>query len=159
MADFDNKQILAGTVDYIFTGEVVEKLGEVEGFSYPTTQFKVKVNEQLQGELPSKELNINQYGGHINEEVDGKTIKTLYLFEGDQLLVPGKEYIFAANKQQDGSILLIPSYGNTEIETNDVSKYRIMRSSTSNSVVEEFRDAVENPIVPEIQQRINESEK
>ncbi|WP_047981748.1 hypothetical protein [Ornithinibacillus contaminans] len=150
MADFDNKQILAGTVDYIFTGKVTQKLGEIDNLAYPTTQFKVEANNQLQGKLPSKEVTINQYGGHLKEEVDGETIETLYLFEGDPLLETGNEYVFAANKQEDGSILIIPLYGNTKIEKNSIS---------TSEILDEFEEAVKNPIIPELQQKVNESKK
>ncbi|WP_404459028.1 hypothetical protein [Oceanobacillus kapialis] len=151
MANFDNKQILAGSADYLFTGEVTEKLGEVDDFDYPTTQFKVEVSNQLQGKLPSKEVTINQYGGHHTEEVDGETIEILYLFEGDPLLETGNQYVFAANKQEDGSILLIPLYGNTKVEENSING--------GNGIIQEFEEAVKNPIVPELQQRINESKE
>lgn len=148
MANFDNKQILAGSVDYIFTGKVTQNLGEINNFAYPTTQFKVKTDKQLQGELPSKEVIINQYGGHSKEEVDGKTVKKMYLFEGDPLLETGNKYVFAANKQKDGSILLIPVYGNTKVEKNSIN--------TTSNIVDEFEEAVRNPIVPELQKRINQ---
>ncbi|WP_077298765.1 hypothetical protein [Virgibacillus pantothenticus] len=150
MADFDNKQILAGTVDYIFTGKVLENLGEVDNFAYPTTQFKVEAIHQLQGNLPSKEVVINQYGGHLKEEVDGKTIETLYLFEGDPLLEKGKAYIFAANKQEDGNILLIPLYGNTKYDGSAVYK---------SGLLSEFEEAVKNPIVSELQEKVNRARK
>ncbi|STO36897.1 Uncharacterised protein [[Flavobacterium] thermophilum] len=138
IADFTDKRNLVGAVDYVFLGEVISKKGQVD-LGLPTTQYEVKVLNEIKGNIQNDEIVLSQYGGYEDEE--GK--KVLYLFENDPLLESNTKYIFAANKQKDESVLLVPLYGNVKIKDKNQQI----------ALEKEFKDAFNNQKVPEILQR------
>lgn len=93
-------------------------------FGIPYTRYKVKVCENLRGELPKdKEINISKAGGL---SMDGEYY---YADEGDVLPEEGRYYIMSFCVQQDGSLLA--SGTNTTIAirhsvlgTQNIDRYR-----------------------------------
>ena len=73
---------------------------ETVKFGIPYTKYKVKVCENLRGELPKdKEITVSKAGGL---SIDGKCY---YVDEGDVLPEEGRYYIMSFCVQQDGSLL------------------------------------------------------
>jgi hypothetical protein len=110
VADFSDTRKLAGFVDSVFIGRVIEQSGthSPDGV-IPETLFKVEVIRSLKGSL-SGVVAVNQQGGFSAEE------NALVVVEEDGLLQAGKTYMFATRTGGDGSWhTLVPGYGNVEI--------------------------------------------
>lgn len=137
IADFKDKRNLVGTSDYLFLGKVVENKGQEE-WHVPVTKFDVQLTEQLKGNIKEDEVVVYQYGGY--EEGEGETV--LSLFENDPLLEEDEMYIFAAIEQPDGKLLLVPGYGNHQVESSNLKNLKA-----------EFIQALKNEKIPEIVQR------
>lgn len=96
----NDERLLVGESTDVFFGRVVEQSGSegIEtraGFVIPQTQFSVEVDEVIKGDAPGT-VNVNQEAGY---EDDAR--KLLRLFEGDRLLVPGREYLFYTSYDED----------------------------------------------------------
>jgi hypothetical protein len=110
VADFSDTRKLAGFVDNVFIGRVLDKSGthSPDG-GVPETLFKVEVLRSLKGSLNGV-VAVNQQGGFSAEE------NALVVVEEDGLLEAGKTYMFATRTGGDGTWhTLVPRYGNVEI--------------------------------------------
>lgn len=136
IADFNDKKILVGSTDYVFIGKVISQKGQIN-LHLPITQFNVKILKEIKGNFNQDEVVISQYGGYTEDE-EGNKILTV--FEDDHLLDINKKYMFTANKQKDGNILIIPEYGNVKIK--DINHQNVLDK--------EFEEAYKNQEVPEV---------
>lgn len=135
VADFTDKQRLAGAVDNIFIGTVVAQSGTHMPSSIPETLFTVTVEQNLKGDLTGT-VTVNQQGGYWPENDDPAT--NLHLVEGDALLIPGKTYLFATRADDKGQWhTLVPNYGDLVIE-NEKQKAEL---------ITEFEEAVAHQIL------------
>ena len=113
--DTENINESVGIVDYVFLGEVVSKdettyedvvpmedaKGKTVEEGTPYTHYSIRVKENIKGELEKeKEIKIVKHGGVAQDK------KSVVLFDEDCLPKVGKQYIFLAYAQQDGSLLI-----------------------------------------------------
>lgn len=113
VTDISDDRKLSGIAQNVFIGEVKTQVGNKKLNSFPETQFKVEVSQNIKGSLTGT-VTVNQQGG-----VSGNT---LMLMQGDKMLEVGKTYLFATlqNKEQNW-YTLIPAYGDILVE-NDIKK-------------------------------------
>lgn len=131
-----------GIVDYVFLGEVVsedgttyedvvmmeDERGKLVEEGTPYTHYSVMVKENIKGELLKEEsIEITKHGGVTQDQ------KSVTLFEEDCLPEIGKQYIFLAYAQADGSLLISGPNSNV-----------LADSKKGEVVVEEYEEAVEN---------------
>ena len=113
--DTENINESVGIVDYVFLGEVVSKdettyedvvpmedaKGKTVEEGTPYTHYSIRVKENIKGELEKeKEIKIVKHGGVAQDK------KSVVLFDKDCLPEVGKQYIFLAYAQSDGSLLI-----------------------------------------------------
>lgn len=146
--DIHDQRKLAGDVDAIFVGTVLEQTGTKSLGAMPETQFRVKVIEVLKGDLDT-EVTVNQQGGVHTESGD------LMLMEGDELISTGGSYIFAVRYfPQESWFSLVPAVGDIPLEARDVQMVENSDKSRSDSPepaeVSQMRDSIANeiPFVP-----------
>ena len=142
--DPNNKNQLAGWADYIFVAEVTEVVGtgymEVEmydGFRFdstPFTRYKIRVLENLKGQLTTKEdIPLTKDDG---VEFFGKKVSFL---EGDMLPDVGECYIFLCRCDEDGE-LVIGQYSSH----NDIYICKADEYTGREEVIAVYRDDVKN---------------
>ena len=108
---FDDTSLydFAGICDYVFLGEVTQAQAVIKSAD-ERSHYKIKVLQNLKGTL-CPEVEVEKHGGYLR---DG----TLCLLQSDtntdmQLLPEeGKQYLFMAYAQSDGSLILTEFYGN-----------------------------------------------
>ena len=119
---------LVGFADYYFVAEVIDEIDTeyrhpviMEGkeeIGSPYTNYKIKVQNNIKGELPlDEEINVTKAGGVYP---DGET----FLYEDDALLEEGKTYIITASAQADGSLLISGPNSSKEYDPKDIEKYQ-----------------------------------
>lgn len=138
--DTENINESVGIVDYVFLGEVVSKdettyedvvpmedeKGKTVEEGTPYTHYSVIVKENIKGDLEKeKEIKIVKHGGVAQDK------KSVVLFDKDCLPEVGKQYIFLAYAQSDGSLLI--SGPNSNVLTN---------AKKQETVVNEYEKAV-----------------
>ena len=110
--DTKDERLIVGSAENVFLGKVVRQVGakghHVPGPSIdqPRTQFAVRVDENIKGELP-KEVVVSQLGGYAEYDATadfpeagikkGQHVREKVLVNDDPLLEPGKEYVFSTN--------------------------------------------------------------
>lgn len=122
--------------DYVFLGEVVSNDGTEyvssqsgDKFYAIYTNYTVKVLENLQGVLEmDKAIPIKKVGGVTKDR------KMVYLFDEDILPEAGKQYVFLAYAQEDGSLLISGPNSN------------VLQEKKNDEVIEEYEEAVENQV-------------
>ncbi|MGJ7920157.1 hypothetical protein [Neobacillus sp. LXY-4] len=132
--DFSDKRKISGASENIFIGEVVEEVGKENFKGKPSTQFSVRITQNIKGGFLD-DIVVNQQAGYYKE--GGK----LYLsqYEGDELLKPGKMYLFATSPdRENGWQQIIPKFGNTPI-SNEQQKFKL---------IDEFKQAIANEEKP-----------
>lgn len=119
IADLNDDRRLAGVVDNIFVGRVVSQVGTKALNTFPETQFKVEVLENVKGNLAGIVV-VNQQGGFLSNE--------LVLMEGDKLLEVGKTYLFATKPlASEGWHTLVPKYGDIPLANEKERTEKITR--------------------------------
>ena len=119
---------LVGFADYYFVAEVISQidteyrdpiiLENEKEITFPYTNYKVKVLNNIKGELPlDEEIKVTKAGG-VSQ--DGEP----FLYEGDALLDEGKTYIITASAQEDGSLLISGPNSSKEYDPKDIEKYQ-----------------------------------
>lgn len=139
IADFSDKRYLVGATDHVFIGKVTSFEGQIDAY-LPISQFSIEIIDQIKGNLEKPQIVIGQYGGNDTDE-NGKEIFVMY--KDDPLIKIDKTYVFIANVQDDGSLLIIPEYGNVEVK--DIQDQDKLKN--------EFSEAYKNEKIPEIIQR------
>jgi hypothetical protein len=136
IADFSNDNILVGTAQNVFIGEVVKQKGNKSLDGAPETQFTVKIIKNLKGDLEG-EVTVNQFGGYTEDE-NGENV--LVKYNGDELLEEGQKYLLATRYlESEDWHTAISTYGTVKI--ND--------SKEMNSLIGRITSALKSPIVPE----------
>lgn len=107
--------------------------GGVREVAQPYTNFKVKVIENLKGDLLLNNIIPIQKSGGLSE--DGKEY---ILYEGDNLPIIGESYIIYAYAQPDGSLLVSGPLSNTLIKSSKLAK-----SSNVSQDTNEYQEALE----------------
>lgn len=140
--DTENINESVGIVDYVFFGEVVSKdettyedvvpmedeKGKTVEEGTPYTHYSVIVKENIKGDLEKeKEIKIVKHGGVAQDK------KSVVLFDKDCLPEVGKQYIFLAYAQSDGSLLI--SGPNSNVLAN---------AKKQETVVNEYEKAVKH---------------
>ena len=142
VTDLSDDKKLAGFVQNIFIGRVLEKSGQTEEYGWPETQFKVRVLDVFKGTVEG-EITVNQQGG--NWEEGGSK----YRMEGDpELLQPGRAYLFATRvfSEKDWHTVM-PGYGDIKIEAADLGDDgKLLKSEHAEELRARFEDAVVNEI-------------
>lgn len=126
--DTNDPHQLVGFADYYFVAEVINQVGTnhkdpiiLEGekeMAFPYTNYKVKVLNNIKGELPLDEEIVVTKAGGVSR--DGET----FLYEGDALLEEGKTYIITASVQEDGSLLISGPNSSKEYDPASIEKYQ-----------------------------------
>lgn len=130
--DYSNLNEVVGDADYVFVGTVKKEEttvyknvvsienenGKIMEESSPYTNYKIDVLENIKGNLATEgEISIQKSGG-ISKD------KTKYIvFEGDELPKVGKNYIFFAYAQPDGSLLLSGKVSNIDLKVDENADY------------------------------------
>ncbi len=109
---------LVHSTDAVFAGRVARLAGQRDepllpsasaaagGRSFPVSVFDVTVTRPIQGDVAGgMTVNIEQAGG-ISQRPDGSSVR--FVLESDELLEPGLEYVFFANRRPDGSLTVAP---------------------------------------------------
>ena len=142
VTDLSDDRKLAGFVQNIFIGRVLEKSGQTEEYGWPETQFKVRVLDVLKGTVEG-EIIVNQQGG-IWEEDGSK-----YRREGDpNLIEPGEFYLFATRYYDvEDWHTVMPGYGNIKVDAPAISDDdALLKSEHAEELRARFKEAVENEI-------------
>ena len=116
--DETNLYVSVGYVDYVFVGTVTELLKNISDLDCPDSVYKINVIENLKGSLTDTQGNlvdtveVRKHGGYRK---DGTLVLSETDFTKDSGLPEiGKQYIFLAFGQHDGSLLLAQINGNIE---------------------------------------------
>lgn len=119
---------LVGFADYYFVAEVISQIDTeyrdpiiIEGgkeITFPYTNYKVKVLNNIKGELPLDEEIVVTKAGGVSQ--DGEP----FLYEGDALLEESKTYIITASAQEDGSLLISGPNSSKEYDPKNIEKYQ-----------------------------------
>ncbi len=145
--DYDDLREVAGSNNYIFVGQVVNK-GETENdeeLPLPVTEFKIRVEENIKGELITDE-DITVYKDGGISDVSGN----LVLFEGDCMPEEGNRYVFYAFAQPDGTLLLSGPVSNVLIDSADAQEANASDVYSENQEYLAALDAYENEIESDI---------
>jgi hypothetical protein len=142
--DPNDKKQLAGFADYVFVAEVTEVVGTgysgvemYDGFrfdSHPFTQYKIRVLENLKGNLKTDEdITLTKHDGvyYFGEKVS--------FLEGDMLPDAGECYIFLCSCDEDGELIIGQFCSHNDIYICKADEY-----TGQENVVKIYRDAVEN---------------
>ena len=139
-----------GIVDYVFCGEVVSEDGvtyedvvvmeDEEGKAVeqgtPYTHYSVLVKENIKGELVKEEtIKIAKHGGVTKDQ------KMILLFDEDCLPEVGKQYIFLAYAQEDGSLLISGPNSN------------VIVSEKEEEVIAKYKEATKHEEIPVVRER------
>ncbi len=142
--DPNNKNQLAGAADYVFVAEVTEVVGTgytgvelYDGFRFdgsPFTRYKIRVLENLKGQLTTKEdIPLTKHDG---VEFFGKKVSFL---EGDMLPDVGECYIFLCYCDEDGELVIGQFSSHNDIYICKADEY-----TGQEATVEVYREAVKN---------------
>lgn len=142
--DITDQRKLAGDVDAVFVGTVMEQTGTKTRGVMPETQFRVNVVEVLKGDV-NGDVTVNQQGGIHTESGD------LLLMAGDELITAGNSYLFAVkHSPQESWYTLVPGVGDIPLAAADVQLMENSENSRSDSPeppeVAQMRDSIANEI-------------
>ena len=140
----NDKKQLAGAADYVFVAEVKEVVGTgytgvemYDGFrfdSHPFTKYKIRVLENLKGELKTDEdITLTKHDGVY---YFGKKVSFL---EGDKLPDVGECYIFLCRVDEDGELSIGQFSGHNDVYLCKADEY-----TGEGELIDMYRDAVEN---------------
>jgi len=118
---YSDKRNISDESENVFIGEVIKQVGHETYQGKPSTQFSVRITQNVKGGFLD-DIIVNQQAGYYKEK--GK----LYLskYEGDALLKPGSMYLFATSPdRKNGWQQIIPIFGNTLIH-NEQQKYKLI---------------------------------
>lgn len=118
---YSDKRSISDDSENIFIGEVIKQVGNENFQGKPSTQFSVRITQNIKGGFLD-DIIVNQQAGYYKEK--GK----LYLskYEGDAVLKPGSMYLFATSPDREhGWQQIIPKFGNTIIH-NEQQKYKLI---------------------------------
>ena len=98
--NIDNPREFAGFADYVFVGQVEEKIGTERRDDGPYTQYKVTVLNNLKGELiTDKPIILNKHGGLIKEKNVLSLLEEDFLPEDGEEILPAEALSFTLKGQ------------------------------------------------------------
>lgn len=110
--DVHNQKEVAKYADVAFVGETASPSKSAERSGMPWTTWTVECRKILKGDLPCSSIfKIEQQGGIIGD--------TTTLFQGDNLLISGRFYLFACKSTKSGQLTIIPIGGSNLIDSAD----------------------------------------
>lgn len=123
--DETNLYEITGTVDYIFIGTVDSVINNVVDYNSSAkyaaySSYKITVGENLKGELKN-EVECYRHGGYLK---DGTLLYPVSDNAENTRDIPqeGKQYIFMAFGQPDGSLILEEFFGDIEYIGEEMKK-------------------------------------
>jgi hypothetical protein len=121
----ENKSELVGASDNVFVGEVVKNNGNIsptKNNPSPETSYKVKVTENLKGEVNGT-VEVRQFLGY---EMDAGKRTLVKASEHQSFLEEGKEYIFLTGYAKETDIhYLIAGHGYETLNNKEKKKEKI----------------------------------
>jgi hypothetical protein len=108
-ADFSDDRRLAGFAQDVFIGRVAGEGRSVAKEPVVETEFSVDVQETIKGSAKGNVV-VAQSGGYLE---GGNELRVM---EGDQLLEPGRTYLFATRTDAEGRRLLVPKFGDVQVQ-------------------------------------------
>lgn len=125
----ENPSIRIGFADYVFVGEIVDIVGTeyrhhviddkgqvIEGTGSPYTEFRVKIVENIKGDLEAdREITVFQAGGVAENS------NTIVVYEGYDLMEEENIYIIETSVQSDGTLLTSGPSSSVKINVNNKS--------------------------------------
>lgn len=157
IADFSDPQLLLGASTHAFVGKVVEKVGSKALGNSPETQFAVKIQKSIKGDLKG-EVIVNQQGGYYKDK-NGKEF--LLVVNNDELLEVGEKYFFATRYlESENWYTAISVFGDVKIknkthEDNLVVKYK--NAFKNEKIPEALKNA--GPISREEREKLNQKDE
>ena len=139
--EFGDERRLAFVSTNIFIGRVVEQVGSQDipsdgGESWPRTQFRVEVLQNIKGQLDGTVI-VDQDGGYYRT-AEGVV---LILIDGDPLLEPGQTYLFAVEPSTlNESWYAIAGEGYGDVPIRDAQQRQ--------ALVEKWHSATQNQVNP-----------
>src|SRR4051812_39981775 len=126
IVDFNKDNLLMGATHNVFVGKVIAQVGIKTRGAGPETQFAVSVVNNIKGSLAGT-VKVDQFGGYENgvlyvmdSDSEGVPNSTETQGHGDQLLVPGETYLFAARYNAIENWYTIVSHPNArKVISND----------------------------------------
>jgi hypothetical protein len=104
VADFSDDRRLAGFAQDLFVGRVAGEGRTDDTEPVIQTDFPVEVLDSIKGPARGSVV-VAQQGGYLPASNE------LRLMENDQLLEPGRTYLFATRTDAEGRHLLVPEFG------------------------------------------------
>lgn len=142
--DYSNLREVVGSADYVFVGKVVST-GETENdevLPLPVTEYSVRVEENIKGELITNEdITVFKDGGI--SDISGNLI----LFEGDEMPQVGSRYVFYAYAQPDSTLLLSGPVSNVLIDSPNAKTANMNTDYSDNDEYLNALDAYKNEII------------
>jgi hypothetical protein len=132
VTDVADPRGLAGLVENIFFGVVLEQVGTEQLGRLPETQYRVRVTESIKGSLGDQTV-VNQFAGRRQ---DG----SMSSIEGDEPLEERREYLFASLTHPNGQWqTVVDVYGTVEV----------ISPAHRDQLARVFRNAAARPLPPD----------
>jgi len=142
--NYNEDTILVGEAQNIFVAKVIKKTGDLDRNKTPHSQFEAEVVYNIKGDLRGV-VTVDQTGGLKNG--------TLYVFAGDELLVPGSTYVFATRHIEELSPLYFigshPAFKGVISEESNLSNEQLVELAKRNSRILELLVAYPNEVLGE----------
>lgn len=132
--DVMDKALLTAWSDNVFVGTVVSKEREFKSDTGPKSEYKVKVEESIKGDLNGIVKIIQDFG------YDDR-VKAIIKAEGDEALIENNRYLFVAKRSiKTNTLRIVPVYGDILIK-NAEEKDKISKMyEFSESKIEESKE-------------------
>jgi hypothetical protein len=132
VTDVADPRGLAGLVENIFFGVVLEQVSTEQLGRLPETQYRVRVTESIKGSLGDQTV-VNQFAGRRQ---DG----SMSSIEGDEPLEERREYLFASLTHPNGQWqTVVDVYGTVEV----------VSPAHRDQLARVFRNAAARPLPPD----------
>lgn len=156
--DYENKKEAVGAHHYVFAGEVVEILGAEYPFRYTYafengevmtvdgniyTHLRVKITENIKGNQPvGTTKDILKPGGYDAAD------DTYYLCELDTYPQVGAEYVFLAEENGEGILIVAAPQSTIPLSGTDgsIASYSAEPPASRQAVIDEYMEAYRNEI-------------
>ncbi|OAN10093.1 MULTISPECIES: hypothetical protein [Exiguobacterium] len=133
---------VVGNSENVFIAKVEKEISHDE--TLPSTQFQVTIVKNVKGEL-SEEQVVNQNAGIFDDNGE----KVLLTYEDQEMLVPGKTYLFATiHDEKTDWHNPVPAYGEVLLEDG----------ADIQTVADTYETAFENQTISPIMERHDELE-
>lgn len=143
--DVDDQKEAVGISQYVFIGFVEEYIETMYNGEFPNTNYKIKVLENLKGDLEKNKSYIMRKTGGISKNND-----RIYLEEGDLLPLSGEIYLFMG-ETLNGKVCIGGKNSNIplDIEANGKTYASILSRVHENDSYSSYLEATKEEIIPE----------